>query len=161
MIPISKDDCTTIILWIDLVYQRGIPTYPWLRKLIYCYGIRSSRFDFFAQLICLSVAHCHGWILGWPGPLGVSVCRASVRAVGTITVFLEHVPQGVRNHVRCFSETDAQIRRSKPTFRSDVWIRWNQMWLFIAYINGRKGSGLLSWSGFPTDQFSPRGRWAS
>jgi hypothetical protein len=28
VIPISKDGCTTIMLWIDLGYQRGIPAYP-------------------------------------------------------------------------------------------------------------------------------------
>ena len=77
VIPISKDGCTTIMLWIDMGYQRGIPSYPWLVKLIYCYGIRSSRFNFFAQWICLSVAHCHGWNY-WAGQelLAVLVCRA-------------------------------------------------------------------------------------
>jgi hypothetical protein len=63
---------------------------------------------------------------------------------------LEHVPQGMRNHVRYFLVSD-----------KNVGFRGNLMWLFIAYTNGREESGLLSWSGFPTDQFFSPGKWAS
>jgi hypothetical protein len=81
VIPISKDGCTTIMLWIELGYQRGIPTYPWLRKLIYCCGIRKSRFNFSAQWICLSVAYRHGWNTGLArsfGCISLQGQRASV-----------------------------------------------------------------------------------
>ena len=85
-------------------------------------------------------------ILGWPGALGVSVCRANKLLSWYNHCFLEHVPQGVRNHGRYFFG-----------FRQNVGFQGNWMWLFIAYTNGREESGLLNWSGFRTDQFSPQG----
>ena len=107
VIPISKDGCTTIMLWIDLGYQRGIPTYPWLRKLIYCYGIRSSRLNFFAQWICLSVAYCHGWNTRLTRSFRLyQFARPTCLCCLYNHCCLEHVLQDVRNHVRYLSESE-------------------------------------------------------